>query len=76
MRPVFSNKSYFLHTKFTFIYLPFKFVWGVLRLSNDLQTNLRYIIMIDYDSFSRCHLTDIFFAIHAGAKELRLRIGL
>ena len=26
--------------------------------------------MIDYDSFSRCHLTDIFFAIHAGAKEL------
>ena len=28
--------------------------------------------MIDYDSFSRCHLTDIFFAFHAGAKELRL----
>ena len=27
--------------------------------------------MIDYDSFSRCHLTDIFFAIHAGAKELK-----
>ena len=26
--------------------------------------------MIDYDSFSRCHLTDIFFAFHAGAKEL------
>ena len=26
--------------------------------------------MIDYDSFSHCHLTDIFFAIHAGAKEL------
>ena len=25
--------------------------------------------MIDYDSFSRCHLTDIFFAIFAGAKE-------
>ena len=28
MRPVFSNISYFLGTKFTFIYLPFKFVWG------------------------------------------------
>ena len=26
--------------------------------------------MIDYDSFSHCHLMDIFFAIHAGAKEL------
>ena len=26
--------------------------------------------MIDYDSFSRCHLKDIFFAFHAGAKEL------
>ena len=26
--------------------------------------------MIDYDSFSRCHLTDIFFAFHEGAKEL------
>ena len=26
--------------------------------------------MIDYDSFSRCHLTDIFFAFYAGAKEL------
>ena len=40
-------------------------------MSNDLQTNLRYIIMIDYDSFSHCHLTDIFFAFHAGAKELK-----
>ena len=28
--------------------------------------------MIDYDSFSRCHLTDIFFAIFARAKELTL----
>ena len=26
--------------------------------------------MIDYDSFSRCHLTDFFFAFHAGVKEL------
>ena len=26
--------------------------------------------MIDYDSFSRCHLANIFFAFHAGAKEL------
>ena len=30
--------------------------------------------MIDYDSFSRCHLTDIFFVIHAGAKELNPKI--
>ena len=29
--------------------------------------------MIDYDSFSRCHLTDI-FAFHAGAKELNRTI--
>ena len=28
--------------------------------------------MIDYDSFSRCHLTDIFFDFYAGAKELIL----
>ena len=28
--------------------------------------------MIDYDSFSHCHLTDIFFAFHAGAKELKV----
>ena len=28
--------------------------------------------MIDYDSFSHCHLKDIFFAIHAGAKELSI----
>ena len=31
MRPVFSNISYLLRNKFTFIYLPFKFVWGILR---------------------------------------------
>ena len=37
---------------------------------NDLQTNLGYFIMINYDSFSFCHLADIFFAMHAGAKEL------
>ena len=30
--------------------------------------------MIDYDSFSRCHLRDIFFAFHAGAKELNTDI--
>ena len=28
--------------------------------------------MIDYDSFSRCHLTDIFFRFSRGAKELTL----
>ena len=39
-------------------------------MSNDSQTNLGYfmIIMIDYDSFSHCHLAEIFFAIHAGAR--------
>ena len=26
--------------------------------------------MTNYDSFSHCHLTDIFFAFHAGVKEL------
>ena len=30
--------------------------------------------MINYDSFSRCHLTDIFFAFHAGAKELKTSV--
>ena len=29
--------------------------------------------MIDYDSISHCHLTDIFFAIFVGAKELKKR---
>ena len=28
MRPILSNISYFLRTKFTFIYLSFKFVLG------------------------------------------------
>ena len=37
MRPVFSNISYFLRTKFTFIYLPLKFVWGVLRPLKKLE---------------------------------------
>ena len=31
--------------------------------------------MIDYDSFSHCHLTDIFFAIFARVKELSLFSG-
>ena len=31
--------------------------------------------MINYDSFSRCHLTTFFFAFHAGAKEIRGNIG-
>ena len=37
MRPIFSNISYFLRTKFTFIYLSFKFVWGVLRPLKHLE---------------------------------------
>ena len=42
-------------------------------MSNDLQTNLRYIIMInyDYDSFSHCHLTDIFFRYFRGSKRVK-----
>ena len=32
--------------------------------------------MIDYDSFSHCHLTDIFFTIFAGAKELSLLLKI
>ena len=39
-------------------------------MSNDLQTNLGYFMMINYMTVSLCHLTDIFFAIHAGAKKL------
>ena len=31
MRPVFSNISYFLRTKFTFINLSFNFVWGAFE---------------------------------------------
>ena len=30
------------------------------------------MINYDYDSFLHCHLTDIFFAIFAGAKKLNL----
>ena len=37
MRPVFSNISYILRTKLTFICLPFKFVWGVLRPLKNLK---------------------------------------
>ena len=37
MRPVFSNISYSLRTKFTFIYLSFKIVWGVLRALRNLE---------------------------------------
>ena len=37
-------------------------------MSNDLQTNCVFM-MIDYDSFSHCHLTDIFFLISVAAKE-------
>ena len=45
-------------------------------MSNDLQTNLGYIIIFDYDSFWHCHFTDIFFVIHAGAKELRSCVAM
>ena len=28
--------------------------------------------MIDYDSFSRCHLTDIFFCFSRGSKRVKM----
>ena len=43
MRLVFSNISYFLRTKFTFIYLSLKFVWGVLRPLKNLEIQKRKI---------------------------------
>ena len=43
MRPVFNNISYFLRTKFTFIYLSLKFVWGVLRPLKNLEIQKRKI---------------------------------
>ena len=39
-------------------------------MSNDLQTNLGYIIMIDMTVFRTAILRAFFFAFHAGAKEL------
>ena len=41
--PVFSNISYCLRTKFTFIYLSFKFVWGGLRPLKHLEIQKRKI---------------------------------
>ena len=32
---------------------------------------LNWLIMIDYDSFSRCHLTDIFFRFSRGSKRVK-----
>ena len=43
MRPVFSNISYFLRTKFTFIYLSLKFVWGGLETPKNLEIQKRKI---------------------------------
>ena len=37
MRQVFSNISYFLRTKFTFIYLPFKFGLGGFETPKNLE---------------------------------------
>ena len=41
-------------------------------MSNDLQANLGYISMVDYDSFLLCHLTEILFIFHTLTKELKL----
>ena len=38
-------------------------------MSNDLQTNLGYFMITNYGNFLLCYLSDIFFAMHAGAKE-------
>ena len=38
-------------------------------MSNDLQTNLEYFMMINYDSCLLCYFADIFFAMQAGSKE-------
>ena len=38
-------------------------------MSNDLQTNLAYIIMKNYAIFHTATLRTFFFAIHMGAKE-------
>ena len=35
-----------------------------------MQTNLGYFMIINCDSFSHCHLTKVFFAIHVVAKKL------
>ena len=43
-------------------------------MGNDLQTNLGYFMMINYDSFLLCHFVGIFFAMHAGAKELKVSL--
>ena len=32
--------------------------------------------MIDYDSFSRCHLTDIFFSFSRGSKRVKVSLQL
>ena len=44
------------------------------QLSNDLQTNLRYIIMInyDYDSFRAATLRTFFFRFSRGSKRVKL----
>ena len=41
-------------------------------MSTDLQTNLEDIIMTNYDIFCTAILWTFFFAIHVGAKELKL----
>ena len=43
MRSVFSNISYFLRTKFTFIYLSFKFVWRGFETPKNLEIQKRKI---------------------------------
>ena len=50
MQPVFSNISYFLRTNFTFIYLSFKFVWGVLRPLKylEIQKNKSYYYRLKF----------------------------
>ena len=42
-------------------------------MSNDLQTNLAYFMVISYNSFLLCHVVDIFFEKLLGSDMTLLR---
>ena len=41
------------------------------QMSNDLQTNFEYIIMIDYDGFCSATLRTFFFRYSLGRKRVK-----
>ena len=41
------------------------------HMSNNLQTNLGYLIMTIYDTFLLCHLVDIFFHKSHGSERVK-----